>query len=376
MTSETDNNMILQVGTQAICNIITNNQIAIDFIWKIWMSNERRGSIWSLILSKSNENIIMSALVLIINCIRGNEIRCGLLVTSKIGKDIIAAILGDIERLHGSEESKNFELGYTIFSELISFGYFKELYTNIDDFSKNILISDHQTILLKLLDSKIHAHKESFPEFIGHKELEFLIDQFQVIAKETIVIILAVKGSNPEEKSNLEVEKVTNVYTGVILLLQMLNQLFVLDENHQRGIKQLLVGVNALSLVTDILGHLESMKLPPAQVENPLAGFNFLKRECVRLMGTLCHKDRLMQDKIRELGGIPLILCQFKIDDSNPYLREYATLALRNVMEGNTENQKLIEELQPQEILQTDELKEMGLSTELMQDGKVRIKKI
>lgn len=45
-------------------------------------------------------------------------------------------------------------------------------------------------------------------------------------------------------------------------------------------------------------------------------------------------------------------------------------------MENNTENQKEIEELQPQEVLQTDELKEMGLSTELMQDGKVRIKKI
>lgn len=52
----------------------------------------------------------------------------------------------------------------------------------------------------------------------------------------------------------------------------------------------------------DILGHLESMKLPPAQVENPLAGFNFLKRECVRLMGTLCHKDRLMQDKVKILN--------------------------------------------------------------------------
>lgn len=116
--------------------------------------------------------------------------------------------------------------------------------------SKNILISDHQTILLKLLDSKIHAYKGSFPDFIGHKELEFLIEQFEIIAKETIVIVLAVKESNPEEKSNLEVEKITNVYTGVILLLQMLNQLFVLDENNQRGIKQMLVGVNALSLVT------------------------------------------------------------------------------------------------------------------------------
>lgn len=57
-------------------------------------------------------------------------------------------------------------------------------------------------------------------------------------------------------------------------------------------------------------------------------------------------------------------------------LREYATLALRNVMEDNLENQSLISELQPQEIVQTEELKEMGLSTELMQDGKVRIKKI
>jgi hypothetical protein len=34
-----------------------------------------------------------------------------LLVTSKIGQDIIAAILGDIERLHGDEQCKNFELG-------------------------------------------------------------------------------------------------------------------------------------------------------------------------------------------------------------------------------------------------------------------------
>lgn len=67
--------MILQVGTQAICNIITNNQIAIDFIWKIWMSNQQRGYIWSLILSKSNEGLIMSALILIINCIRGNKMR-------------------------------------------------------------------------------------------------------------------------------------------------------------------------------------------------------------------------------------------------------------------------------------------------------------
>lgn len=56
-------------------------------------------------------------------------------------------------------------------------------------------------------------------------------------------------------------------------------------------------------------------------------------------------------------------------------LREYATLTLRNVMENNLENQKLIEELKPEEIVQTKELDEMGITPELTEDGKVRIKR-
>jgi hypothetical protein len=111
------------------------------------------------------------------------------------------------------------------------------------------LVSDHQTILLKLLDSKIHAYKELFPEFIGHEELSFLIQQFELIAKETLKVILSVKNST-ENKSDLEVEQITNIYTCIILLLQILNDLFVLDENHEKKIKNMLIGVDALSLVT------------------------------------------------------------------------------------------------------------------------------
>lgn len=131
---------------------------------------------------------------------------------------------------------------------------------------------------------------------------------------------MSVKDSQ-EQDSKLEVEEVTNIYTAIILLLQMINELFVMDEDHTKGIKHLLVGANALSLVTgkyqsiwyshshrrywervwvDILGHLEQIKLPPVQQENPLVGFNFLKRECIRLIGTLCYKDIIMQDKVNK----------------------------------------------------------------------------
>lgn len=71
-------------------------------------------------------------------------------------------------------------------------------------------------------------------------------------------------------------------------------------------------------LLKDILGSLQTIKLPSAETDHPEQGFNFLKRECVRTIGTLCYEDKVMQDKAREIGAIPLILNQFKIDDSNP----------------------------------------------------------
>lgn len=55
-------------------------------------------------------------------------------------------------------------------------------------------------------------------------------------------------------------------------------------------------------------------------------------------------------------------------------IREYAVLAIRNILEENDANQALIAELQPMQAVQTAELNEMGLETRL-EDGKVKIVK-
>ena len=44
-------------------------------------------------------------------------------------------------------------------------------------------------------------------------------------------------------------------------------------------------------------------------------------------------------------------------------------------MENNSENQKIIEELEPEQVVQTKELTDMGITPELTEDGKVRIKR-
>ena len=57
---------------------------------------------------------------------------------------------------------------------------------------------------------------------------------------------------------------------------------------------------------------------------------------------------RSAQDAVREVGGLGVLLSHCNVDSSYPFLREWALLAVRNVCEGNEENQRSIEALKPQ----------------------------
>jgi len=79
------------------------------------------------------------------------------------------------------------------------------------------------------------------------------------------------------------------------------------------------------------------------------AGFPYLKRDLVRLLGILCHNCKAMQDRIRSCGGIPVVLNLCVIDDRNPYLREHAVFALRNLLHNNSENQAVVDTFRAEE---------------------------
>lgn len=46
--------------------------------------------------------------------------------------------------------------------------------------------------------------------------------------------------------------------------------------------------------------------------------FKFVKRDIVKIIGNMAYENKIVQDEVRELGGIPLILNQCNIDDNNP----------------------------------------------------------
>jgi len=100
-----------------------------------------------------------------------------------------------------------------------------------------------------------------------------------------------------------------------------------------------------------------------------------LKRDLVRVLANMCYEDRASQDEVREAGAIPLILACTNVDESNPFSKEWAILAVRNLCDNNLENQALIAKLQPQQVGSVPpELRQKGVGVKLDEHtGKIKV---
>jgi len=61
-----------------------------------------------------------------------------------------------------------------------------------------------------------------------------------------------------------------------------------------------------------------SERAVPAPSPADGAGFSYLKRDLVRMLGVLSHESRSVQDRVREAGGLPVVMNLCVIDERNP----------------------------------------------------------
>ncbi|CAL1366699.1 unnamed protein product [Linum trigynum] len=100
----------------------------------------------------------------------------------------------------------------------------------------------------------------------------------------------------------------------------------------------------------------------------PYIGF---RRDVVATVGSCAYRRKHVQDRIRKCDGILLVLQQCNVvvdddDDDNPFLREWGIWAMRNLMEGNGENQQVVGELGIQGTVDVpDELWGGGVTVEV-----------
>ena len=102
-----------------------------------------------------------------------------------------------------------------------------------------------------------------------------------------------------------------------------------------------------------------------------------LKVGLVRLLGNLVHRNEAIQNQAHALGCVPLVLNAVKLDPRQPMIREWALLATRNLCEGNDAIQEAIRALKAQQVVDTPELRKMGIKPELdASTNRVHVKQV
>ncbi|OQR78556.1 ataxin-10-like [Tropilaelaps mercedesae] len=163
-------------------------------------------------------------------------------------------------------------------------------------------------------------------------------------------------------------------YDGGVLLLKMITILahVSLDHKHALGhdLELLIMCVECLKTVhtagkqgeegCDTRNDFESLAGNKTEIfEHPLFG---LKRDLVRLIGNMSHQNKLNQDTVRELQGLELLCDLSCLDARNPYIMQWVVLALRNLLENNPENQKVVASFTRQSVQKDSSvLKDLGI---------------
>ena len=108
----------------------------------------------------------------------------------------------------------------------------------------------------------------------------------------------------------------------------------------------------------------------------------------VRLLGNMSYTCRSSQDRLRTTlvpprqssdeqastrTGLHLLLSCTSLSHTCFTLREWSVIAIRNALDGNTENQALVAELQAQQPAPSAPLEEMGIRMQLEKNGKVSL---
>lgn len=149
------------------------------------------------------------------------------------------------------------------------------------------------------------------------------------------------------------------------------------EEEGSNHVVDVLVSSGLIDLVLSLLRDLE----PPTMIKKamkkdetldglgshsskqcPYKGF---RRDTVAILGNCAYCRNHVQDEIREKNGILLLLQQCVVDEDNPFLREWGIWSVRNLLEGNAENRRVVADLEIQGSVDVPEIAGLGLRVEI-----------
>lgn len=129
-------------------------------------------------------------------------------------------------------------------------------------------------------------------------------------------------------------------------------------------------------LADTAIGSGSGAESPPITEDPSEFEWKNLKKLVVLVLSSLVWKCPEVQNQIREHSGIEAILSCTSFDSHNMYIKEHAVMCLKFLLEGNPENQKVVEELEAREVVKDDGgvLERSGFEAVIDRAGKLAIR--
>ncbi|KAI4375726.1 hypothetical protein MLD38_013558 [Melastoma candidum] len=149
---------------------------------------------------------------------------------------------------------------------------------------------------------------------------------------------------------------------------------------------QTLLSHGLLDALLSILGELESPAIIQKSIDGTkdrevgsggelkLCPYRGFRRDIVAVIGNCAYGRKIVQDEVRQKNGLLLMLQQCVSDESNPFLREWGIWAMKNLLEGNEENENAVRDLEFQGSATSPQIASLGLKVEVdPKSGKAKL---
>ncbi|QLQ81317.1 hypothetical protein HG537_0F00780 [Torulaspora globosa] len=96
----------------------------------------------------------------------------------------------------------------------------------------------------------------------------------------------------------------------------------------------------------------------------------------IEILTALIHNRRDVQDKVRELGGLELVLSNCIIDDNDPFIKERSVICIKFLLKDNAPNQDFVAKLEAKKVVQEEALSAAGYEVKISGSGELKLETI
>ncbi|DAZ96299.1 TPA: hypothetical protein N0F65_008332 [Lagenidium giganteum] len=397
--------LMCQIALQFLVNGVTGNLNNQAHVWELFFPDDFQKI---LVECHSHRKIVAFTGALVLNCINGDladpdvttrrtDLVCARNLVITLLQRCLTKPASSVSPLVelSADEDPAFEWICLVFRTLFQAGFARDLYNAVGAHMLSQLwsrVTPEQLILLRMFNMWMTAgrHRDiesgsalsSTPATQAHpsKTTPALLE----FTKSTWVFVVSTDQEDRPDEADEARKAVWMVLEdeAKILLLEVLGELTLQPQlvRHENACNGLLGSLlSELQRVWAARRHHNATNAPSATptTDGPAEPFGY-RSAMIRVVGNLCYRHKKHQDLVREDGFLPLLLNLCNIDETNPMIREWALVALRNVCEGNEANQAYISALRPQGVdtanAQVD-LERAGVDVQLDEHGKVHVSK-